>query len=84
MLYAIGFINRDRLDGETELDRLAINLSEMVCKPRFKYDYCYKEIIKFFRIYENRFQFLSNTCKKFVTELEQIYQINFQIGTLHQ
>lgn len=51
MFYAIGFINRDRLDGETELDRLANNLCELVCIPNFKYDQCCVEIIKFFRIY---------------------------------
>lgn len=27
MTYVVGFMNRDRLDGETELDRLALNLS---------------------------------------------------------
>lgn len=84
MLYAVGFINRDRLDGETELERLAENLSELVCKPRFKYDSCYAEIVLFFRIYENRFQFLSAKCKKFVSELEEIYKVHYPIASLHQ
>lgn len=83
MLYAIGFINRDRLDGETELDRLALNLSELVCKPNFKYDQCYVEIIKFFKIYENRFQFLSTTCRNLVSCLESIYKISIPVADLH-
>jgi|LakMenE01Jun11ns_1017448.scaffolds.fasta_scaffold9888122_2 hypothetical protein len=46
----------------------------MVCKKNFTYDDSYHQIILFFRIYENRFQFLSNTCKKFVSALESMYK----------
>lgn len=84
MFYAIGFINRDRLDGETELDRLAVNLSLTLCKDGFRFDNCFYQIIKFFRMYENRFQFLSAIAKKLVTELEQIYKVQISMAELHQ
>ena len=55
-----------------------------MCKPKFKYDQCYVEIIKFFRIYEVRLQFLSNTSKNFVKKLESIYSFHLPIASLHQ
>ena len=58
MLYTVGFINRDRLDGETELNKLTENLSKCIFKPNFNFDSAYQTIILFYRIYENRFQFL--------------------------
>lgn len=42
------------------------------------------EIIKFFRIYENRFHFLSSTCKNLVSTLERIYRYQISIADIHQ
>lgn len=84
VLYAVGFINRDRLDGETELNRLTENLSRMVFNKKFTFSKSHSKIIKFYRIYENRFQFLSKESQQFVSSLEQIYRRTFTVAELHQ
>lgn len=41
-MYMVGFINRDRLDGETELDVLTDNLQTMLFKNKFSFNGNYK------------------------------------------
>ena len=84
MLYAIGFINRDRLDGETELNKLTENLSKAVFKQGFNFRQSHHTIILFYRIYENRFQFLGQESQQFVSSLEQIHKRTFSVTEIHE
>lgn len=69
LMYTVGFINRDRLDGETELDVLTESLQIMSFKKSISFHKDYKLIILFYAIYENRFQGLTPTAKRFVRNL---------------
>ena len=49
--YVIGFINHDRLEGESELDKLTHNLSSLLLNKKFSFKRTYDKIIIFYKVY---------------------------------
>ena len=72
--YVIGFINQDRLDGESELDKLTNNLSSLLLRKNFTYKKHFERVIMFYKVYEARFSYLSSVSKKFVSDLQKLYK----------
>ena len=83
VFYVIGFINQDRLEGESELDKLTKNISTFILDKKFTYRKHHDTVIMFYKVYEARFSYLSSISKKFVSDLQRLFKYYPELSDIH-